>query len=639
MELIERGIILSDLAWYINRIKAMSIKEIIWRLQQKQLQKRERSIFLDKKISVTKEVFSNKLSPLKLDEVRLGLNLQNSKFTLNKSIVLFGVYNYEDYKKNWHAGFQTKNKWPLEFSYDLEYKQRVDIGDVRTNWELNRHFQFAILAKDYYISRDSQYLNELIDLFQDWNNKNPFLYGVSWTSIMEIAIRINSWIFCYCFLKYSENVPDRILEELRIGIINMTDYIAIHYSRFSSANNHAIVEAYVIGLSGIVFDYKLWIDTAINILDSEILLQNYSDGVNKELSLHYQAFFMEAFGLLIRAMNINGIAVPKNWMKVLEKMSRYVSNCMGKYGEVMVFGDNDEGKILDLQGDLIDYYQYVLQLMSLQLRERYVDLSDVYENVRWLFSDKMVSDSQLKILYDNAKCVCYKEGGNTILKSNDGRVLIGIDHADLGFGTLAAHGHADALSFQMFIDGKPLFIDPGTYNYHFTPEYRDYFRYTINHNTVTLNNKNQSEILGAFLWGKRAKVNLVDYQINNDLDIIEASHNGYEGIIHKRSFHYDNKHLLQIYDTIEGIRGYNQWCISFLISPEVKISSIDKKIFLLSLNSKKIKVNLFCNDNYNIVVSDIFFSPSYNVKQKSNAIRIIGKATKDVFVSTEIRFE
>ena len=57
-------------------------------------------------------------------------------------------------KKNWHAGFQTANQWPDEFSYFLDYKQRDDIGDARTNWELNRHFQFALLAKNYFVSHD-----------------------------------------------------------------------------------------------------------------------------------------------------------------------------------------------------------------------------------------------------------------------------------------------------------------------------------------------------------------------------------------------------------------------------------------------------------------------------------------------------
>lgn len=58
----------------------------------------------------------------------------------------------------------------------MEYKQRDDIGDARTNWELNRHFQFALLAKVYYVSGDKKVLLEFENLFNDWNQKTLF-YG------------------------------------------------------------------------------------------------------------------------------------------------------------------------------------------------------------------------------------------------------------------------------------------------------------------------------------------------------------------------------------------------------------------------------------------------------------------------------
>lgn len=40
---------------------------------------------------------------------------------------------------------------------------------------------------------------------------------------------------------------------METGIVNMTDYLCNHYSRFSSANNHLLVEAAAIALSGFVF--------------------------------------------------------------------------------------------------------------------------------------------------------------------------------------------------------------------------------------------------------------------------------------------------------------------------------------------------------------------------------------------------
>jgi uncharacterized heparinase superfamily protein len=93
-----------------------------------------------------------------------------------------------------------------------------------------------------------------------------------------------------------------------------------------------------------------------------------------------------------------------------------------------------------------------------------------------------------------------------VLHSARWQVLL--DAGPLGLGSLAAHGHADALSLWASLDGKPLLIDAGTYAYHEDPAWRDHFRSTPAHNTLTLDGKNQSEIHGPFLWGRKAQLAL-----------------------------------------------------------------------------------------------------------------------------------
>ena len=168
---------MANIAWLARRLRAMSVPEVIWRLAQKSIQKKERKRFKTQKSAVTTEVFNKKMGCLRISADRMHLNLKNSDFTLNTQIPLLGGFDYEQYKIRWNAGFQTNNKWPDEFSYSLEYKQRDDIGDARTNWELNRHFQFALLAKNYAASKDKKYLDELLELFDDWNKKTPSYGG------------------------------------------------------------------------------------------------------------------------------------------------------------------------------------------------------------------------------------------------------------------------------------------------------------------------------------------------------------------------------------------------------------------------------------------------------------------------------
>lgn len=608
---------MADIAWLMRRLKAMSIPEVLWRLSQKQIQKKEEKRFHSNKCLVVSELFDKKLEGLYLDVERIYLNLENKDFTLISSIPLLGGYDYEKYKKSWSAGFLTENEWPDAFSYSLEYKQRDDIGDARTNWELNRHFQFALLAKNYYATDDKKYLNELTMLFEDWNQENPFLWGISWTSVMEIAIRCSNWCYTYCFLTKANDVSEEILTQLQTGILNMTAYIENHYSQYSSANNHLIVEAYAIGQSGVLFGNQKWIDLAISILTREFPLQNYSDGVNKELSLHYQSFYMEAVGLLMRLLLKNDISVPENWHIWLSKMSEYLTTCIGKYGEVIEFGDNDEGKILDLCGGF-NHYQYVLGLMSCLLDKSYIDVGQYCENLWWLFTEEEITATSKKDRYLPKKSACYKEGGNTILRSKDERILIGIDHAALGFGSIAAHGHADALSFQMYVNGQPIFVDPGTYIYHCDIENRNAFRQTKNHNTVYIDGKDQSEMLGTFLWGKRAECQLVDFVEDSECMKVKASHNGYSPLLHTRNYTFNGRNELIVSDEITAELNM---VANFILAPDVNVELSENEAHI-SAKNKNIAMKIGCEKECDISIVDKPYSRRYGVYETSKCVSI-----------------
>lgn len=638
----------SNLNWFIKRLSAMDAKEITWRVGQTFRYKTESTRF-KKQYKVTEKLFNKKYSRLQAEPKRLGLNLRNEFYTLGTSIPLLGDFKYEDYKKDWFQGFGGKgtSPWPMIPSSKLNYRERNDIGDARMNWELNKHFQFAILAKNYYASGDSAYLNELTELFEDWNIKNPFLWGISWVSAIEIAERSMNWCYMYAFLeaalrkefhKDSEHhkkskhkhkksnsaassnagsesaasskasIPSddavkiqTLLEAIRVGVLNMADYISHHYSQFSSANNHLIVEISAVLHAGILFDYKPWIELAERILTREIFLQNFSDGINKEESEYYQTFEMEVLALDLRLFRLNEVETSKPWDALLKNMSRYISNSIGDHGEIISFGDDDDGRIIDFHGGC-DHFKYTLELMGLLLDERYTELalpgtdhadasakedtsdkkakddgrnmfsSAISETVLWLFSKDAIEKSQDKAYYRRKESIIRPDGGMTVFRANSEDsnipdILIGIDHAPLGYGSIAAHAHADALSFQMFADGTRIFADPGTYIYHCDTESRNDFRRTSRHNTVCINGIDQSEMLGPFLWGRKAISTFEGFARTEDIDEVTASHDGYKPVIHSRKFTFKKKEgILLIEDRL--IKGKNPFI------PEAKCQAV-----------------------------------------------------------------
>lgn len=589
---------MGKLQWYMNRLRAMNLREVVWRVDQKRIQKSEAKRFGKKKYSVGSVLYPV-YEHLKFDADGVGLNFDNHRFDINTNIHLLKGTDYE--------------KWPDIFSYSLDYKQRDDLGDARTNWEKNRHFDWALIAKAYYVTKEEKYFLELKDTVNSWMQKNPFLHGISWTSAMEFAIRSINWIIALAFVQKS----GKYMPELRNGIINITDYLTKHYSRFSSANNHLLVEATAIGLAGYAFDNNQWKELACNILSEELGKQNYSDGVNKELSLHYQTFGMEAYLLLMHVMQKHNDTEWNQWIPMLKKEAEFVAHSSWREKTICEFGDDDEGKILDLQGGEWHQWDYVLQLASLVTGVRYSDFETLYENINWFFTIDEIEELRTKPLYDASGSRCFEVGGNTFIRDKQNRIHVGIDHAELGFGSIAAHGHADALSFQMLIDGKVVFADPGTYIYHCDIEHRNSFRKTINHNTLCVEGKDQSKMLGAFMWGERANCKLEEWHPSENKDVLVASHDGYKPLIHKRKFEFDkNNNVLSIIDSVSENKEY---AITFMlgnrVSVEVKEANVHLQIDSISLDMHFEGANI-------VKIENAELSPEYGVKVQTKAIRV-----------------
>ena len=127
-------------------------------------------------------------------------------------------------------------------------------------------------------------------------------------------------------------------------------------------------------------------------------------------------------------------------------------------------------------------------------------------------------------------------GGYTVLYSSTGvgasRLLF--DHGPLGYLSIAAHGHSDALAVLLTHNGREIFVDAGTYLYHSGGDWRHYFRSTAAHNTLTIGGRDQSAQAGSFNWAGKAYVSLVEAV---DATEVCAQHDGYLrefGVIHRR---------------------------------------------------------------------------------------------------------
>ena len=595
---------MSKLKWFVNRLKAMSVKEVFYRLEQKNKKIKYKNKFNNSiTILEVKDYHYNENDYIKCEKIlnKILNDCDLKSFEINNKII---VYNsefdiFEPIK--WHKAMN--GEWPKDkVSFDIEFKES-NFGDVRYTWEINRHLFFPRLALYYKKYNDEKYINHLKKLFYNWVEENPFLKGVNWSSPMEIAIRAYQWLITLSLLSECEDVEFK--KDLIKAILNSIEYVSENLSAFSSANNHLILEAAIMSIVGYSLEaiYKQnWFKVGNGILKKEIPLQVYEDGVNKEQAAHYHAFVLDMmlqYNIFLKKINKETL-----YENILYKMTEFIGYIFNNNSAVE-FGDSDDAKILDFTGNKKDYYKFLLKLSSFYYKEKFLDINDVDLEIKLLIDDKCNLDGYKKYEYKNLKI--FKQGGYAFIRQKDDFLMF--DFGNLGFGSIAAHGHADALSI-IYHNKKPIFIDLGTYVYNVNKQWRDYFRKTENHNTLYIEGICQSKMEGPFLWSKKANAKLVDFDENQNLIYLKANHDGYLPSIHERSISYEKiKNFIIIEDSFshEGILNFN-------IDINVEINQINQN--LIKLND----IYFYCSKDIEIIEKNI--SKEFLSMQKTKALKI-----------------
>jgi len=158
----------------------------------------------------------------------------------------------------------------------------------------------------------------------------------------------------------------------------------------------------------------------------------------------------------------------------------------------------------------------------------------------------------------------FPEGGYYILGDSfetEREVRLVADVGPLGYLSIAAHGHADALAFTLAVGGKEIFIDPGTYAYHTQKKWRDYFRGTSAHNTLRVDGLDQSVIGGNFMWVHHARAMCESWASDAERDRLVGRHDGYirlrDPVSHRREIVLDKKaDVIHVTDSLECLRAH-----------------------------------------------------------------------------------
>jgi hypothetical protein len=423
----------------------------------------------------------------------------------------------------WNRDPKTGIEAPLAFGKTLDYRDPQLVGDIKYLWEPNRHLHLVTLAQAWRVSGDARYTALIREHLQSWFVACPAGLGANWASALEHGLRLISWSLTWQLLGgtasplFAGEEGEKFRQDWLDSIYAHAEFILGHFSLHSSANNHLIGEASGLFIAALTWPHwpraKRWRDKARAMLEREALLQNAADGANREQAVAYQQFELDLLLLPLLAARAHGDGFSLDYSRRLESMLDYLASIMDVGGKLPMFGDADDGAVtrLDPHTDFNPGRSLLATGAVLFRRGDFkAKAMQLDDKSRWLLGPE--ADTRFAAIKPAATPLPvsrqFPEGGYFILGRDfegEDEIRLIADAGPLGYGGIAAHGHADALSFTLSLAGREFLIDPGTYAYHTEERWRAYFRGTAAHNTLRVDGEDQSLQGGNFLWLDKAR--------------------------------------------------------------------------------------------------------------------------------------
>lgn len=512
-------------------------------------------------------------------------------------------------------------QWKLDTTPWREWKS----DEVRS---FHRHDFLITLLRVSRCSRTNKYSTMIELLIGNLFMSYPIDMIIKYDKPIDIAIRFLNWSAVYSLLKkYSLTKKE---------LVHWYKQIEWMRANMSPGGNHRVLESLCLFAAGIFFceivQSKKWMYEGKKILLKEMEKQVWDDGVHAEQSMYYQQIVTTHFLKFVLLCKKKGHKLPKSFMEQFLRMLEYVWLVEKPDGVHPMIGDGDE-----LTSEEREHWE-ARALIPFYLKMQKVSNCG-NESLEWFChtvpDDLVMLDDWKKKNKTNPcqikkrKSHLFERGGHAILRDNEGNYLF-FNCGHFGYRPYPHHGHADALSAEICMNGETVVMDTGGYAYR-NDIYRYFARSTAAHNTIELDRSDQSEIYGVFGVGKMADVYVEKFCFTHNADEVEGYHNGYSPAIHRRRVIFI-KHPIKvflIYDKITG-EGVHDCRLFFHIAPEVKVTKVGQDRLKIYGKLKPVGSAFFLGDSK-------LFVEVYKGDGVNDVQGMISKRTKEVTFNEVVR--
>ncbi len=344
-------------------------------------------------------------------------------------------------------------------------------ADHDGTWQLNRHGDWATLARAYRRTGDERFAKEFDVQFADWVSECPVPVDAAdqrpyskWRTI-EAGIRMfSSWPSAYAIFRTSLSLRDETLLSMVKSMVEHGRYLRRH----PTTGNWLTMEMdglYHVGaLLPFVQESKDWRDFASSRLLKELDTQVYPDGAQIELTPGYHNVALGSFLGPVDTAATYGYALPDGYRAKLERMFAYNLWVMRPDRDAPRWNDS--------------WRVNVVGTLSKGLA-----LFPGRKDFQWI-----VTDSKEGTPPDHTSHL-FPYAGQVVMRSGWDReaLFLGFEAGPFGYG----HQHEDKLGILIFAYGKDLLVEGGSYAYD-ASKWRRYVLTSAAHNVVLVDGQGQA---------------------------------------------------------------------------------------------------------------------------------------------------
>jgi uncharacterized heparinase superfamily protein len=460
--------------------------------------------------------------------------------------------------------------------------ESVDFGD-KIDWhpsEQGRLWKYNLHYFQYLLLEQGIYPDYAVDFIKDWIENNPAGTADAWDPF-PISLRLVNWIKFFC----QKEIPEKDKLVLIDSMVFQARWLVKHLE-YHLLGNHLFKNGKALIFMGIFFPGKeaeKWLQKGLKIVNTELDEQILEDGGHFERSPMYHSMILEDCLDLLNVLQVREDDQARDLVIKLEektrKMVSFLSAMCHPDGQISLFNDAAFG-IEAAPSQLLEYYER-------------------------LTGEKIVENSE--------NLFAFPASGYYILQPDDKNKMI-LDCGPVGPVYQPGHSHCDTLSFELSVKGRRVVVDSGCYQYVDSP-IRQYNRGNIGHNTITVDDENQSEVWGAHRCARKAMPIDAACRLKENGDLFfRGGHDGYKRLrgkpVHYRSVTFQDR-AWTISDQIAG-KGRHTIASRLHLHPSMEIEFNGDHVLVSVEGEKLLKIQRF--DKGVIHVEKGWYCPEFGKK-------------------------